>query len=92
MKKGASHLSQSDRLAKIEGQVRGVIRMIEEERYCTDIITQLKSMQSALKAVEKEIVRVHIDTCVKKAIQSGSAKEMQEHVREIASLLDISCK
>jgi len=92
MKKGTSHQNQSDRLAKIEGQVRGVLKMIDEERYCIDIITQLKSMQSALKAVEKEIIRDHIDTCVRRAMESGSAKEMQQHLREIASLLDISCK
>lgn len=87
-KKGASHVSQTERLVRIEGQIRGVVKMIEEKRYCIDILTQMKSMRSALKKVETEIVRTHIEDCVRSAIESGSPKTMQKHVREIATLLD----
>lgn len=86
-KKGASHVSQTDRLSKIEGQVRGVIKMVEEERYCMDILTQLRSMQSALRSVEREIARTHVESCVRKAIESGSSKEVKEHLQEISEFL-----
>ncbi|OQW47463.1 MAG: hypothetical protein A4S09_15185 [Proteobacteria bacterium SG_bin7] len=86
-KKGASHISQTERLTKIEGQVRGVIKMVEEERYCMDILTQLRSMQSALRSVEREIARAHVESCVKKAIDAGNSKELKEHLQEISEFL-----
>ena len=92
VKKGTSHISQKDRLTKIEGQIKGVIKMIEEERYCVDILTQLRSMQSALRSVEREIVRSHIESCVKDAVESGSPKDLKEHLKEISDLLNTSCK
>lgn len=92
IKKGSYHISQKDRLTKIEGQMKGVIKMIEDERYCVDILTQLRSMQSALRSVEREIVRSHIETCVKDAVESKSSRDLKEHLKEISNLLNTSCK
>ncbi|MBK9324239.1 MAG: metal-sensitive transcriptional regulator [Bdellovibrionaceae bacterium] len=91
-KKGASHHSQASRLAKVEGQIRGVIKMIEEERYCIDIVTQLKAITSALKSVERSVVEQHVDTCVLRAIDAGNSKEKDRHLREITDLLKASCR
>ena len=92
IKKGAPHHSQADRLAKIEGQIRGVIKMIEEERYCIDIVTQIKAIASALKSVERSVVEQHIDTCVLRAIEAGNSKDKDRHLREITELLRATCR
>lgn len=91
-KKGASHLSQVERLAKAEGQIRGVIKMIEEERYCIDIVTQIKAIVSALKSVERSVVQQNIDTCVLRAIGAGNSKDKDRHLREITELLGATCR
>lgn len=91
-KKGASHHSQAERLAKVEGQIRGVIKMIDEERYCIDIVTQIKAIISALKAAERSIVEQHIDTCVMRAIDAGNGKDKDRHLREITELLRATCR
>ncbi|MDZ4084221.1 MAG: metal-sensitive transcriptional regulator [Bdellovibrionales bacterium] len=92
VKKGAPHHTQAARLAKVEGQIRGVIKMIEEERYCIDIITQLKAIASAIRSVERSIVEQHIDTCVVRAVDAGKSKEKDRHLREISELLKASCR
>ena len=71
------------RLNRIEGQVRGVRAMVEEERYCVDIITQVQAIQSALNAFNKELLASHIKTCVVEDIQEGS----QEKVDELCALV-----
>ncbi len=90
--KGTSHLSQADRLIKVEGQIRGIIKMIEEERYCIDIVTQIKAITSALRSVERSVVQQHIDVCVSRAIDAGNNKEKDRHLREITELLKASCR
>ncbi len=91
-RKGTSHHTQKERLAKVEGQIRGIIRMIDEERYCIDIVTQLKAIASALKSVERSVVEQHLDTCVAKAIDAGNGKEKDRHLREIMELLRAACR
>ena len=59
------------RLKRIEGQVRGLQRMVEEERYCADILTQLSSVQEALRAVGRELMRNHLRHCAATAIRTG---------------------
>src|SRR5689334_2479201 len=59
------------RLRRIEGQVRGLQRMVEEERYCADILTQVSSVQEALRGVGKELLRNHLKHCATKAIRAG---------------------
>src|SRR6059058_2108702 len=63
------------RLRRIEGQVRGLARMVEDDRYCIDIVTQIAAVRAALRRAEEEILRDHITHCVEHAIVSGDAAE-----------------
>ncbi len=76
------------RLARIEGQVRGIARMVSEERYCIDIITQISAVQAALRKVEGEILQNHVNTCVEHAISSGNAEEQRRKVAELMEVLN----
>ena len=68
----------SKRLSRIEGQVRGIARMVEEDRYCIDIVTQVAAVRAALRRVEEEILRDHVSHCVEHAISSGNKAEQRE--------------
>ena len=61
------------RLRRIEGQVRGLQRLVEEERYCADIMTQISSVHAALRSVSRELMRNHLRHCASTAIRSGPA-------------------
>src|SRR5687767_10053392 len=61
------------RLRRIEGQVRGLQKMVEEERYCADVLTQLSSVHEALRGVAREVMRNHLKHCATSAIRSGDA-------------------
>jgi len=76
-----------DRLARLEGQVRGVARMVEDDRYCVDILTQTAAIRSALKAVERLILDDHARHCVEDAIASGEAEAQREKFTELIALL-----
>jgi DNA-binding FrmR family transcriptional regulator len=78
------------RLARIEGQVRGVARMVGEGRYCIDILTQIAAVQAALRKVESEILQNHVNTCVEHAITSGNAEEQRRKVAELMEVLNRS--
>jgi len=71
------------RLARIEGQVRGVARMVEEERYCIDILTQLAAVQTALEAVGLKVLDEHVRHCVTRALTSGDAVEAETKANEL---------
>lgn len=71
------------RLSRIEGQVRGVSRMVAEDRYCIDILTQLSAVRAALRRVEEEVLRDHVAHCVEHAITSGDANEQRQKVAEL---------
>ena len=75
------------RLGRIEGQVRGVARMVDEGRYCIDIITQIAAVTAALRRVEEEVLRDHVSHCVEHAIASGDADEQRQKVAELISVL-----
>jgi CsoR family transcriptional regulator, copper-sensing transcriptional repressor len=75
------------RLNRIEGQVRGLVRMVEDDRYCIDVITQLQAVRAALKRVEEEVLKDHVAHCVEHAIQSGDAKEQRKKVAELMDVL-----
>src|ERR1700734_4094137 len=62
------------RLRRIEGQVRGLHKMVEEDRYCADIITQVASVQEALKSVSRELVRNHLTHCARRALRGSDAQ------------------
>ena len=74
------------RLKRIEGQVRGLSRMVEEDRYCIDVITQISAVRAALKRAEEEILKDHVAHCVEHAIQSGDAEDQR---RKVAELMDV---
>jgi DNA-binding FrmR family transcriptional regulator len=73
------------RLRRIEGQVRGLQKMIEEERYCADVLTQLSSVHEALRGVAREVMRNHLKHCAATAIRSGdaAAEEMYDELLEL---------
>lgn len=74
------------RLRRIEGQVRGIDRMIEEERYCIDVLTQLQAVKAALVKVEDAILNDHAATCVLAAIETGDRAEQHEKFAELIEL------
>jgi CsoR family transcriptional regulator, copper-sensing transcriptional repressor len=74
------------RLNRIEGQVRGLARMVEEDRYCIDVVTQIAAVRAALRRAEEEILRDHVAHCVEHAIASGNKTEQR---RKIAELMDV---
>jgi DNA-binding FrmR family transcriptional regulator len=75
------------RLSRIEGQVRGLARMVEEDRYCIDIVTQLSAVRAALRRVEQEVLRDHVGHCVKHAMQSNDLKDQQRKLDELMEVL-----
>ena len=79
--------SCTKRLSRIEGQVRGLARMVEEDRYCIDVVTQISAVRAALRRVEEEVLREHVAHCVDHAIASGNAKEQRQKVAELMDVL-----
>ena len=69
--KHASHKSQLNRLKRIHGQIAGLVRMVEDERYCVDILTQVAAVRAALRKVEAQILREHAEHCVVQAAGHG---------------------
>ncbi len=81
-----------NRLSRIEGQVRGVARMIEEERYCIDVLTQLRAARAALSRVETEMLKDHLDHCIEAAIAGGDAADQRRKASELIELLERSAR
>ena len=78
--------SVQKRLGRIEGQVRGLFKMVDEDRYCIDIVTQISAVRAALRRVEEEVLRDHVAHCVERAISSGNKADQRE---KIAELMDV---
>ena len=74
------------RLSRIEGQVRGIARMLEEDRYCIDILNQVRAIKAALKRVENDILKDHSAHCVADAIRSGNTKEQTKKFAELVEV------
>jgi len=81
-----SKASTLKRLNRIEGQVRGLARMVEADRYCIDIVTQIAAVRAALRRAEEEILREHVAHCVAHAIASGDKSDQR---RKVAELMDV---
>ncbi len=81
------HGIHKKRLNRIKGQIEGISKMIEERRYCLDILTQLRAAAKALQSVEAEITETHIHSCVKTAIKSQNEKEADQMIEEIMTLV-----
>ncbi|MGH1353352.1 MAG: metal-sensitive transcriptional regulator [Methyloligellaceae bacterium] len=74
------------RLSRIEGQVRGISKMIEEDRYCIDILTQIQAIKSAIKKVENEVLKDHADHCLMEAVNSGDEEDKKQKLSELIDL------
>lgn len=77
-----------NRLNRIAGQVQGVVRMIEQDRYCIDVLTQLAAIKSALAKVESEVLKRHAASCVASAIASGNEADQREKFSELIDLFE----
>ena len=78
------------RLNRIEGQVRGISKMVTEGRYCIDILTQLQAVRAALAKVESAILQDHLGKCIEGAITSGDSDDQRAKVNELIELLERS--
>lgn len=76
-----------NRLNRVEGQVRGVKKMLEEEQYCVDILTQVSAIQAALNSFNKELLSSHIHSCVVNEIQNGNTEVVDELCESIKKLM-----
>ncbi|MCP1761462.1 MULTISPECIES: metal-sensitive transcriptional regulator [Bradyrhizobium] len=79
--------SVGKRLGRIEGQVRGLSKMVEEDRYCIDIVTQISAVRAALRRVEEEVLKDHVAHCVEHAIASGDKVDQREKIAELMAVI-----
>lgn len=79
--------SVAQRLNRIEGQVRGLSRMVEDDRYCIDIVTQISAVRAALRRVEEEVLRDHVSHCVEHAIRSGDKADQRAKIAELMAVI-----
>ena len=85
---GRNITAKLNRLKRIEGQVRGVAQMVEDDRYCMDILHQIAAIKSALAKVETQVLKDHAACCVAEAISSGDEVEQREKFEELVDLLE----
>jgi len=76
------------RMRKIEGQARGIANMMEEGRYCIDILQQFSAMEAALRAARMQVLKTHTNNCVEEAISSGSKDDQRQKIAELIALLE----
>ena len=84
-KKGAPHKEQLKRINRIEGQVRGIANMIDDDKYCIDILNQIKAVRNAITSVEGRILKKHMKECVREAL--SDEQEFDDKVEEILKTL-----
>jgi DNA-binding FrmR family transcriptional regulator len=75
------------RLGRIEGQVRGLAKMVDEDRYCIDIVTQISAVRAALRRVEEEVLKDHVAHCVEHAISSGDKADQRKKIAELMAVV-----
>jgi DNA-binding FrmR family transcriptional regulator len=76
------------RLNRIEGQVRGLARMVDDDRYCIDIVTQISAVRAALRRVEEEVLKDHVAHCVEHAITSGDKADQRRKIAELMAVIE----
>jgi DNA-binding FrmR family transcriptional regulator len=81
------HSAQIPRLNRIEGQIRGISKMIQEDRYCVDILTQIRSASNALAKVQENIFKGHLESCVRDSLTGDDAVDRESKVDEILEIL-----
>lgn len=77
-----------NRMSRIEGQVRGITRMVEDGRYCIDVLTQVQAVRAALAKVETEMLKDHLGHCVEGAIIAGDKDQQRQKAAELVQLLE----
>lgn len=87
--KSESRAAAIARLGRIAGQMRGIVRMIEQDRYCIDVVTQLLAVRAALVRVEELILRDHVATCVDDAVKSDDQREQRRKIDELMRVLQL---
>jgi len=87
IKQKTTHTEELIRLRRIEGQIRGIQKMIEEKRYCIDILTQLSSVVGAIMSVEENILSRHLEGCVRDSFIKGNKEEREEKINEVIDIL-----
>ncbi len=75
------------RLNRVEGQVRGIARMVEEDRYCIDVLTQIAAVRAALRRLVEEILKDHVGHCIEHAIQAGNKAEQRRKIEELMAVV-----
>lgn len=83
-----SKASVLKRLQRIEGQVRGLSRMVEDDRYCIDVVTQISAVRAALRRAEEEVLKDHVAHCVEHAITSGDKREQRKKIAELMDVIE----
>ena len=86
MKNHPSHNKQIAALKRVEGQIRGIINMVNEEKYCVDILYQIKAAKSALVSIESKILENHIESCVKNSLKNKN--DVDKKVSELLKLIN----
>lgn len=86
MKEHPSHKNQLASLKRIEGQIRGIINMIDDGKYCIDVLNQIKAAKSALVSVESKVLKTHIESCVKDSLENKEA--LDNKVDELLKLIN----
>ena len=81
------HEAQIVRLNRIEGQIRGISKMIQEGRYCVDILTQIRSASSALASVQKNIFKGHLESCVRDSLTGDDPRDREAKINEMLEIL-----
>ena len=80
-------VSVGKRLGRIEGQVRGLSKMGDDDRYCIDFVTQISAVRAALRRVEEEVLKDHVAHCVEHAISSGNKTDQREKIAELMAVI-----
>ena len=86
MKNHPSHQNQLSALKRVEGQVRGVIKMIDEGKYCIDVLNQIKAAKAALVKIESNVLKKHVESCVKESFKNKKA--LDSKVEELLKLIN----
>ncbi len=73
-------------LNRVEGQVRGIAKMVEEDRYCIDVVTQIEAARAALARIESDLLRQHLGRCVDRAMNSKNASEQEKVIEELVGV------
>ncbi len=81
-----SHLNELKNLNRISGQIEAIKRMIDERKYCPDILTQLRAVRAATKSVEVKILEAHLNACVEESLGKGTAKDKKAKINELTEL------